>query len=290
MTGEHRQDPAGETLDDALPADAFRDELGSRVAADVTRSTPVAARGEAPSDRWPGAAARRDGRTLRFGHMGCHAVVPGNTIASIEHAATLGVDVVEFDLLPASDGTLRLAHDPGDLAARPDAPTYEEALDRLREPDLAHLGLNVDAKVPGVEERIAAPLRERGMTDRALVSAMEVPTLRELRRIDPALRLGRSIPRVYRDWYSNRWTRVPTIGMILAARRYLPPVVIGDLRAGRIDAVMAHWSLVTPSFARRILAHGELYVWTVDDADRATALAAMGVTGVTSNDPRLLRW
>lgn len=239
---------------------------------------------------WPGAAARAERRTLKFGHMGCHAVVPGNTIASIEHAATLGVDVVEFDVLPRADGTLRLAHDPGDLAARPDAPTYEQALDRLREPDLVHLGINVDAKVPGFEERIAKAARERGMTDRVLVSAMEVPTLRALRRVDPALRIGRSIPRVYRDWYANRWTRVPTIGMILAARRYLPPLMVRELRAGRIDAVMAHWSLVTPATVRRITAHGELYVWTVDDADRAAAIAAMGVTGVTSNDPRLLRW
>jgi glycerophosphoryl diester phosphodiesterase len=239
-------------------------------------------------DRWPGTAARAERRTLKFGHMGCHAVVPGNTIASIEHAATLGVDVVEFDVLPHADGTLRLAHDPGDLAARPDAPTFEEALDRLREPDLAHLGINVDAKVPGFEDRIAAGMRERGMTPRVLVSAMEVPTLRAFRRVDPEVRLGRSVPRVYRDWYASRWTRVPTIGMILAARRYLPRVVVRDLRAGRIDAVMAHWSLITPAFVRAITAHGELYVWTVDDADRARAIATTGVTGITSNDPRLL--
>jgi glycerophosphoryl diester phosphodiesterase len=241
-------------------------------------------------DRWPGTAARGERRTLKFGHMGCHAVVPGNTIASIEHAATLGVDVVEFDVLPRADGRLHLAHDPGDLAGRPDAPSYEEALDRLLESDLAHLGINVDAKVPGYERQIAAAARARGMTDRILVSAMEVPTLRALRRVDPALRLGRSIPRVYRDWYANPWTRLPTIGMIVAARRYHPVLMTRELRAGRIDAVMAHWSLITPAFTQAITAHGELYVWTVDDADRASSFAAMGVTGVTSNDPRLLRW
>ena len=253
-------------------------------------SAPTSTVAPAPTDRWPGTAARAAGRTLRFGHMGCHAVVPGNTIASIEHAATLGVDVVEFDVLPRADGRLYLAHDPGDLAARPDAPSYEDALDRLREPDLEHLGVNVDAKVPGYERQIADALRARGMTDRVLVSAMEVPTLRALRRIDPALRLGRSIPRVYRDWYANRWTRVPTIGMILAARRYHPHLMVRELRAGHVDAVMAHWSLITPAFVRAITAHGELYVWTVDDADRAASIAATGVTGVTSNDPRLLRW
>jgi glycerophosphoryl diester phosphodiesterase len=34
-------------------------------------------------------------------------------------------------------------------------------------------------------------------------------------------------------------------------------------------------------------AGGELYVWTVDDADRIRRFEAMGVTGVITNDPRL---
>ena len=239
---------------------------------------------------WPGTAARAEGRTLRTGHMGCHAVVPGNTIASIEHAATLGVDVVEFDALPDDRGLLRLAHDPVDLAARPDAPTMEEALDRLREPDLAHLGINLDAKVPGDERAIAAALRDRGMVDRTLVSSTETPTLRALRSVDPGVRIGRSVPRVSRDWTTVRWARVPLAGAVLGLRAALPRLLARELRAGRIDAVMAHWSLITPAFAREVTAHGELHVWTVDDAARADVIRACGVTGITSNDPRLLRW
>ena len=61
------------------------------------------------------------------------------------------------------------------------------------------------------------------------------------------------------------------------------------LRAGEIDAVMAHWYLVTPAFAAAIAdAGGELYVWTVDDSATIARLEAMpGVTGVITNDPRL---
>lgn len=245
---------------------------------------------KADPSAWPGGAARADRRTLKIGHMGCHAVVPGNTIASIEHAAMLGVDVVEFDVLPDGRGGLRVAHDPVDLAARPDAPTVEEALDRLREPDLAHLGINLDAKVPGDEAAIAAALRHRGMVGRTLVSSTETPTLRALRAVDPGVRIGRSVPRVSRDWTAVRWARAPLAGAVVGLRAALPRLLVRELRAGRIDAVMAHWSLITPAFARTVTAHGELYVWTVDDADRADAIRACGVTGVTSNDPRLLRW
>jgi len=237
---------------------------------------------------WPGAAARAAGRTLRIGHKGAAAVVPGNTLEALERAAALGVDAVEFDALPDGRGGLRLAHDPVDLAARPDAPTLEQALDRLSEPDLAHLGIDLDSKWPGDEELIVAALRERGMLDRVLVSTMEVATLRRLRELEPALRLGWSVPRARRNHLAHPATRPVAIAAILAARRILPARLIAALREGRVDAIMAHHALVTPAFARAITPHGELHVWTVDDAPRAAALVAMGVTGVISNDPRLI--
>ncbi len=60
------------------------------------------------------------------------------------------------------------------------------------------------------------------------------------------------------------------------------------MRAGRCDALMAHWRLVTPRLVRALRdAGGDLYVWTVDDPARIRALEALGVTGVITNDPRL---
>jgi glycerophosphoryl diester phosphodiesterase len=60
------------------------------------------------------------------------------------------------------------------------------------------------------------------------------------------------------------------------------------MRAGQIDAVMSHFSLVTPHFVHAVhRAGGELYVWTVDDAQRIRRFERMGVTGVITNDPRL---
>ena len=51
---------------------------------------------------------------------------------------------------------------------------------------------------------------------------------------------------------------------------------------------MAHFKLVSPALLEAVReAGGELYVWTVDDAERIRSLEAMGVTGVITNDPRL---
>jgi glycerophosphoryl diester phosphodiesterase len=71
-------------------------------------------------------------------------------------------------------------------------------------------------------------------------------------------------------------------------RTVLPGQAARAIRAGRIDAVMSHWALVTPRLARAVeQAGGELYVWTVDDATRIAKLDALGVTGIITNDPRL---
>ena len=62
-------------------------------------------------------------------------------------------------------------------------------------------------------------------------------------------------------------------------RRRLPGRGRAHIRAGRCDALMAHWRLVTPAARARACADagGELYVWTVDDAARIAALEALGV-------------
>ena len=51
---------------------------------------------------------------------------------------------------------------------------------------------------------------------------------------------------------------------------------------------MSHFSLVTPHFVRAVeRAGGELYVWTVDDADASAASRPWASPGVITNDPRL---
>jgi len=67
-------------------------------------------------------------------------------------------------------------------------------------------------------------------------------------------------------------------------------MVRGDdlLAEGRINALMAHWLLVSPRLVEAVRGGGgELYVWTVDDARRIEQLSRLGVDGVITNDPRL---
>ncbi len=81
---------------------------------------------------------------------------------------------------------------------------------------------------------------------------------------------------------------LPAYGGLLYLRRRVVRAASRHLAAGRCDAVMAHWRLVTRALVRAVQeAGGELYVWTVDDARLIRRLEGLGVTGVITNDPRL---
>jgi glycerophosphoryl diester phosphodiesterase len=55
-----------------------------------------------------------------------------------------------------------------------------------------------------------------------------------------------------------------------------------------VDAIMAHWRLVTEGLLGAVHeGGGQLYVWTVDDARMIAKLTDMGVDGIITNDPRL---
>jgi glycerophosphoryl diester phosphodiesterase len=221
----------------------------------------------------------------RVGHKGADHIAPGNTAASFDAALEAGVDMIEFDVLPFGD-RLVLAHDEhGDLAA---AMTLEDGLAHLASAPFGRVELDVDLKLPGYEARVVEALRRHGLVGRTLVSTQYMRSLVAIRALEPGLRLGWSVPRVRRDYTRSPLWAAPAYALLSRMRRRLPAVAAGHLTAGRCDAIMAHWKLVTPALVRAVGdAGGELYVWTVDDPARIRALEAMGATGVITNDPRL---
>jgi len=229
-------------------------------------------------------------RPLRVGHKGAAALAPGNTPGAFDAALDAGVDMIEFDVLSEradGNGRLLVAHDYVDVASRASF-TFEQALEHLGQPRFANVQLDVDLKLPGYEMRALAALREHGLVERTLVSGMFPDGLAAMRRAEPALRVGWSVPRVRRDYASHPVTAAPAWGVLLAYRRALPARAVAALQAGRCDALMAHWRVVTAPLLERIHdVGGRLFVWTVDDAQAIRRLTALGVDGIITNDPRL---
>jgi glycerophosphoryl diester phosphodiesterase len=224
----------------------------------------------------------------RVGHKGADLIAPGNTFASFDAAVAAGVDMIEFDVLREEHGQeLLLAHDWVDARLR-EPHTLEEALAYFASERFAGIELDVDLKLPGYELRVLDALREFGLVDRALISTQYEESLAKLRAAEPRVRLGWSVPKLKRDPFRSRATRAPAFAALHVFRQLLPGRVARAIQAGRCDALMVHWRLVTPRLVRHVLrAGGEVYVWTVDELPRLRALEALGVTGVITNDPRL---
>ena len=161
----------------------------------------------------------------RIGHKGADSIRPGNTLESFEAAVAAGVEMIELDVLrprsefrdgdwrraaagPVAAGAppLLVAHDWGD-AARREPLTLDEVLDAFTRAPLDRVEIDCDLKIAGREDEVVAALGERGLTERASISTMEVSSLRVLRRLDSRLRLGWTVPRVTRDWNSIRWAK-----------------------------------------------------------------------------------
>jgi glycerophosphoryl diester phosphodiesterase len=244
----------------------------------------------------------------RVGHKGADLIAPGNTYASFDAALAAGVDMIEFDVLPEAPDDSRagrsgeagrraagrregdrliLAHDYED-AARRVPHTLEEALAYLAADAFADVELDVDLKLPGYELRVLDALRDAGLLERTLISCQHMKSLELLRAARAGVRLGWSVPKLTRDPFRSRATRLPAYVGLQAFRFVLPWQAARAIRTRRCDALMVHWRLVTPRLVRSVRnAGGEVYVWTVDELPRLRELHGLGVTGVITNDPRL---
>ena len=249
---------------------------------------------------------RAGARPLRVGHKGAAALEPENTLRSLARAVELGCDLVEFDVLELHDGTLVLAHSDDLLevshgAARgrvrgqtlaalrevaPDLPTLDEALEQLGR--AGTVGIQVDLKGSGFEERVAAAIRRHGLIDRSVVSTFHVPSLLRLARVEPALPRGLTYP-VDRRGLSRRRILLPAaVGAAAALRRALPRRIAGLLERSRASAAMLHYSVVSRAAVARAHDHGaSVFVWTVDEEPLLERMLAAGVDAVITNDPRI---
>ena len=213
--------------------------------------------------------ARSRDRPLRVGHKGAGRLAPRNALAGLRAAAGLGLDLVEVDVVRrARDGALVLAYSPLQ-AATTRRPTLDAALALLAPTSLR---LDLDLKQPGIEAGVAAALRAHGLTARALVTARHPEALRRVRAADPAVALGWSLGR---SWHAR-----------MVGARTVPAALARARAEGMCEAFMLHHPLVTPA-ALRAAGDAEVFAWTVNSAARIAALAALGVTGIVTDDPRL---
>jgi glycerophosphoryl diester phosphodiesterase len=182
---------------------------------------------------------------------------------------------------------LLVAHDWGD-AGRREPLTLAETLDAFTRPPLDRVEIDFDLKVAGREDELADALRDRGLLERALVSTMETRSLAYLKRAEPELRRGWTLPKVYRDWNRARWARPLVLAGSASLRARLPRLIRRRAPGLGVWAVWLYHPLITRRLIGAVHAIDiEVIAWTVDDEHRIAALRDLGVDGICTNDPRL---
>ena len=178
---------------------------------------------------------RGAGPLIRIGHRGAAALAPANTLAAIQAALALGVDMVELDVLARPERMLVLGHSHRELEEVP--VTLDDGLAFLAEQS-PETGLVADVKGGGRERELVEALRRHDLVGRAVVATDSLQTLAALRRLEPDLARSRTYP-PGRLRVGPRRSLLPVVGPVrLGLRLALPyriETIIGDAEASATD-------------------------------------------------------
>jgi glycerophosphoryl diester phosphodiesterase len=241
-----------------------------------------------------------------IGHRGARGMAPENTLPAILHGVEVGVQAVEIDLHASSDGEIVVIHDPtldrttngagrvdGHTLAElreldagyrftPDGgatfpfrgagiriPTLDEAVDAM-----GGLPAILEVKSAAAGRLLAEWLPGRPERDRLIVGGFDS------REVGPAAEAAR-----WRCAYQTDLRGFVLWGKLGISRR-LPD----DLTAAMVPVRKGALRIVTRSFVRRMHAQGKgVFVWTVNRPDEMRHLFDIGVDGLISDYPAVLR-
>lgn len=206
---------------------------------------------------------------LLLGHRGLR--IPGeppeNSIAAFDRALELGCAGVEFDVRRSGDNHLVICHDPH-YAAREIASTayaHIAQLPLLEDVIARYAGrafLDIELKVPGVEESTLVSLASHNLRSGFVISSFFPSVLQRLRWLNAGVPLG-----FLCDRHSSltHWRELPG------------------------DYVIPHFSLLTADLISAFHDLGrKVLVWTVNTPEDMSRFGAWGVDGIISDDPALL--
>lgn len=231
--------------------------------------------------------------TKVIAHRGASAYAPENTIAAFELAAQQGADMVELDVQRSADGTLIVFHD--ETTERWDGKSklvLECSLAELGKLDIGgeriatfaetcafaksrSMAMNVELKGIGIGADVCRILRETDVEELVLFSSFVPAALHEVQAVSP------HIPRAY---LMGTDTLKPKVRL----RESWP---IGALRQEEVQ--VWHPAYQIPLLSRVIpvvkRAGYAINVWTVNDPRRMRTLIDLGVDGIITDTPDVLR-
>lgn len=229
---------------------------------------------------------------IPFAHRGGASEAPENTLPAFEHAVRLGFRYLETDVHATADGVLVAFHDDRldrvtDRTGAIDALPYAEvAAARVdgREPiplledvlgSWPDVRVNIDPKADSSVGPLIEVLRRTGAVDRVCVASFSDQRTDRIRAaLGPRLCTGMGPGEL--------------VGLI---RAFEGEAVAFRSQAAQIPPVDPHGRpLATPELVEVAHRHGiAVHVWTIDDPDEMHRLLDLGVDGLMTDRPAVLR-
>ncbi len=241
----------------------------------------------------------QQGRPLVIAHRGAKAYRPENTLAAYELAIEQHADMIEIDLHLSSDTRIPITHDStlehfgkeGEVSGHTleelraishaaheakaagenweGIPDLDEVLDRFADRIPFNLEIKTDVghrPYPGLQRMAFDQVVARDIMEPTVFSSFSDAVLAELRGFSPYVRLALLLDPRFTD---RAFERAAAVGA---------------------EAVNPHFSIANAELVDEAHALGlAVYVYTVDDADQMGELFDIGVDGIFSNAPDVLR-
>ena len=232
----------------------------------------------------------RHKRCKIIAHRGASGYAPENTLTAFAKAIELGADMLELDIHATQDGEIVVIHDETidrttngagyvkdytlnelkqfEIFYRNDA-FRDERIPTLREVfELAkgRASFVIEVKTcpifyPGIEQKLVSLLESHHLVEQSLVIAFYHPTLREMKRLNPAIQTGI----LYVGGLIDPWAVADTVGATALHPHY----------------VYALPEMIAESHQRGYRVHP----WTIDHVDEIRQWLEYGVDGITTDFP-----
>ena len=238
-------------------------------------------------------------------HRGSSGTAPENTMAAFKEALEVGADMIELDIHLSKDSVLIVCHDEfinrttdgegeiknltldelnqfdagswyGEEFSGEKLPTLEDVFKLVNGQAKLLIEIKGKSKIyKGLEENLITLIAQYKAKDWVVVQSFHTPFLANIHQLDPGIQL-----------YKLVVLDVPIL-----------PMYIDD--GGRIgslndynycQAINPMDKFVTEKFIRKAHERGQkVFVWTVNDTEKASSILQMGADGIITNYPKKMK-
>ncbi|MCP8310974.1 MAG: hypothetical protein L6N94_05695 [Candidatus Methylarchaceae archaeon HK01M] len=220
---------------------------------------------------------------LIIAHRGASSYEPENTLRAIERALDVRADMIEVDVRSSKDGQIVVIHDGSvdrttngkghvkdltleelkklDAGKGEKIPTLKEVIDYVRQKVI----LVIEIKVTNIERSVAKIIEREGIARGAIITSFFHPIVKKVKEANPIIKTG----------------------VIFKCHPIRPPELALSAHA---EVLFPEYKYVSQEMVEEAHKYDlEVYPWTVDDLDKMNYFNKIGVDGIVTNKPDILR-